>query len=436
MLNKAFRTQNIDTLFGFRNVIRDIQHKLTQLQREQTSSHMSVYRVQLMSFDEVNRLRNSVGELVSMNSFLSTSPDRRIADFLLDSTGSDNTMAHVIFNIEVDPRVINAKPFADISSHSQFPNEKEVLFMAGCVFRLVDIGQEENRVHLIHLILASDDDHNLKELLASKKAKLGTSTNLFTLGVLLTEMGQLHSAEKYLIQHMKENSDENVSVHAADYYKELGNICFDRGEYELSLSICNKALVTGERTLQPTDPRIGHAHFGMGLAYWTMNDFERALASLNTALNIYKQSYGENHERVALSLNYIGNVYREEKRYDEALYSYQRALTIQKNVLPANHYCIGMSHYDIGLVHARIGEFSLAARCLETAIFIGSQSLPLDNRKYIKAYKKINFEEWADRQQALACNETILSILSKSHAPIHSDFIEMIKRTVEFLRSR
>ncbi|CAM4852394.1 unnamed protein product, partial [Rotaria magnacalcarata] len=70
LLNKALRVQNIDLLFLFRFFIRDIE---VQLKQYQCSSLVRVYRGQLMSTDELDQLKMSLGEYISVNSFFSLS---------------------------------------------------------------------------------------------------------------------------------------------------------------------------------------------------------------------------------------------------------------------------------------------------------------------------------------------------------------------------
>ncbi|CAF5167788.1 unnamed protein product, partial [Rotaria magnacalcarata] len=76
LLNKALRVQNIDLLFLFRFFIRDIE---VQLKQYRCSSLVRVYRGQLMSTDELDQLKMSLGEYISVNSFFSTSLNRQQA---------------------------------------------------------------------------------------------------------------------------------------------------------------------------------------------------------------------------------------------------------------------------------------------------------------------------------------------------------------------
>ncbi|CAF1196208.1 unnamed protein product [Adineta ricciae] len=62
--NKVLRMQNIDVLFLLRFVINDIYQ---QLKQHQCQSAVRVHRGQVMSTDELEILRRSIGELISIN---------------------------------------------------------------------------------------------------------------------------------------------------------------------------------------------------------------------------------------------------------------------------------------------------------------------------------------------------------------------------------
>ncbi len=76
LLNKSLRTQNIELLYLFGFYIRDLEK---ELKINQCLSPIHVYRAQLMSKDEIEILKNSIGDFISINSFLSTSLNRNLA---------------------------------------------------------------------------------------------------------------------------------------------------------------------------------------------------------------------------------------------------------------------------------------------------------------------------------------------------------------------
>ena len=81
ILNKSLRTQNIDDIDPFDSFIRDLNKQLSEQHKifvkQQTTQFIKVYRGQFISKDEINRLKAGIGQLISMNSFLSTSTNRK-----------------------------------------------------------------------------------------------------------------------------------------------------------------------------------------------------------------------------------------------------------------------------------------------------------------------------------------------------------------------
>ncbi|CAF1321851.1 unnamed protein product [Adineta ricciae] len=112
LLNKALRVQNIDLLFLFRFFIRDIERELNQ---HRCLTSLLLYRGQLMSNKELQVLKDSIGQLISMNSFLSTSINRSLATFYLGESTVNDDLQKVLFEIDADCTRQGVKPFANIS---------------------------------------------------------------------------------------------------------------------------------------------------------------------------------------------------------------------------------------------------------------------------------------------------------------------------------
>ena len=94
-----------------------------------------VYHGQIISNIELQTIRENVGELVSLNSFTSTTITNLEQKFLVQIKNTFEG-GRVLSHIKVNRNITNLKPFADISLLSQFIDEKEVLFMARSVFKI------------------------------------------------------------------------------------------------------------------------------------------------------------------------------------------------------------------------------------------------------------------------------------------------------------
>ncbi len=108
-----------------------------------------------------------------------------------------------MFVIDADPSKANDLiPFANISSKSYFPEEQEILFMAGSIFRILDIRFDENeKINLIAMKFC-DMDVRVKELLVHRMKRLGDDNSLITLGHIMEEMGRFDLAETYYHQSL------------------------------------------------------------------------------------------------------------------------------------------------------------------------------------------------------------------------------------------
>ncbi|CAF1181927.1 unnamed protein product [Adineta steineri] len=251
-LNAALRTQNIHMIFLFRAYIYDIHR---QLQKYQSKRPLRVYRCQLMSNDELNSLKQNIGQFISINSFFSTSDEHSTALFLLGDITTQIDLERVLFEIDADPKMVDTKPFADISKYSYFPDESEILFMIGSIFRLNSINRNDDQIWIIKMTLCNNDEHDLKQVLMHMKQQIeNKEINLRTLGNVLWEMGKFNLAEKYFTRSLKQlplNDPLHMSL-----YEDLGKLASQRGDYDMSMKWRQKLLTFKEKNPLATNISI------------------------------------------------------------------------------------------------------------------------------------------------------------------------------------
>jgi tetratricopeptide (TPR) repeat protein len=256
-LNAALRTQDIHLIFLFRGYISDIQR---HLKNDQAKYFLKVYRSQMVSSDELKSLEKCCGQCISINSFFSTSTKYEQALSFLDIPDDADNLAPVLFEIHADPKMVTTKPFADISSYSKFPDESEILFMLGSIFRLNSVKYNKNdKIWIIHMTLCSDNELDLKQVLTSMKKQLGTGeTNLQTLSKLLGEMGQPNLAGKYLIRLLEQLSPDDPS--RGDLYEVLGKLASQAGNLDESMEWRQKALEFKSQNQSTSISNINETH--------------------------------------------------------------------------------------------------------------------------------------------------------------------------------
>ncbi|CAF3594693.1 unnamed protein product [Rotaria sp. Silwood1] len=317
LMNKALRMQNIDLLFLFRFFIRDLEQ---QLEQYRCTSRIRLYRGQLMSNDELQVLKDSIGQLISVNSFLSTSLDQQQALQFLGGSSTSDGVERVLFKIVADPRLEGIKPFANISSFSYFSQEEEVLIMLGSIFRLVDIHQDVEQVWIIEMRLCSNHDNDLKLVVDQLKKNHGegdAETSLLSLGFILLDMGKYDSAEKYFFRFLNEQSNDYQGI-ARCYYA------------------------------------LGVLHNSIAEVHRGLRNYDEALKYATLALEIFQKSMPLKHYQTAWTFEIMGNIYEDRKELFEALDYYRKAANIYCEALPATHYYVVSNKQSIDRVSSQI----------------------------------------------------------------------------------
>ncbi|CAF1531472.1 unnamed protein product, partial [Didymodactylos carnosus] len=238
-LNSALRAQDIHLIFLFRTIISDIYR---QLQSYQAKQSLRVYRSQMISSDELQHLTQCCDQFISVNSFFSTSTDKnQVLAFLEIPEGVEN-LEPVLFEIDADPKMVTTKPFADISTDSEFSDESEVLFMIGSIFRLKSVNRNSNsKVWTIQISLCSEHQHDLEEVLMHIKQQTGSGeTNLHTLGKILWEMGKFDLAEQYFTRLLKELQPDDPLL--GNLNEDLAKLASQTGDYDKSVNWRKKAI--------------------------------------------------------------------------------------------------------------------------------------------------------------------------------------------------
>lgn len=430
-LNKALRSQDIELLYLFRFFIRDLG---LELEKHKCSSSVHVYRAQKMAKDEVEKLQQSLGEYISMNSFLSTSIHSDSARSFLSS--DDSNFEKVLFKIDANPHVKHSKPFVYTPPFSFYPNEEEILFMCGSIFRINEVKRDKDSIWNIRLVLCSTDDEQLQSLFQHMKNELGDGqTNLLQFGHVLRDMGKLNDAEKYYRCYLKQLSDDHVD--RALCYHALGKIASAKGDFKSSLKWFNKSLEMNKQFLAPTDPNLGCDYNSIATIYFQTGDDQNALESYEKALHIWKQAYGRNHICIAACLNNMGVIHQKQENYSKALKCYEKALKIRQEKLPENHIDLGESYNNIGSVNYYLDQYEDALEHYNLALKIKLDCLPPEHSSIAMTLENIGsvYEEKDDFQQALVYFKKASKIFHHSLPSDHPNVIK-IDRSIERISSK
>jgi hypothetical protein len=167
---------------------------VSKLHSEQFPDNLpaTVFRGQFMTNLEFNSVKDNVGRFMSINTFFSTTIDRHIAKIFsgFDAHPDPNILS-VLFEIEVDvTRSTIKRPFASISHLSKFPDESEIVFSVGSMFRIERV-QDRRTVEgywYVQLKLV-EDDSDTNELRNELEKEYCDEGDLCSLGKALRAMG-------------------------------------------------------------------------------------------------------------------------------------------------------------------------------------------------------------------------------------------------------
>ncbi|UJR32954.1 hypothetical protein I4U23_020417 [Adineta vaga] len=419
ILNKAIRIQNIELLLLFRWFIRDI---VEQLKSNKFLNGQRVYRAQLMSKNEVDLLKNSSGEFLSMNIFLSANSNREQTRSSLVSLTIEDNIEKVFFEINLSHQTDSVNLVVSSSS------KEEMLFRIGSIFRLINIERDNDGIWNIHLMLYSSKQHPFESTIQQKKTDLNIiETNVLSIGFLLEDMGKFQSAERYyhhLVDQLpKDHEDLSRCYHA------LGEIIQKKDDYDLCLIWYNKALQLDIQMLKSNESDTAMSYNSIAVVYSKKRDYKLALKFYNKALDIWKKILGEDHPDIAMCWNNIGIIHQEEKQYTDALECYHKAWNIRQKHCTTEHIGLGQSLACIGNVHYQLKHYDLALEHYNSSMEIFKKFLPSCYSDVAMIYRNIGFiyQNKGDYQQALIHIKKAATIYRQLFPSTHSDVMQIEK---------
>ncbi|CAF3766961.1 unnamed protein product [Rotaria sp. Silwood1] len=383
-LNESLRLKKVELLIEFSWFISDLYKQLNQESVSQKANATdepiaTVYRGQLISRKEFERIQNSVGSFLSVNSFFSTTEDRNVASFFAGNVYSAEVdLISLLFEIKTDRRVKNLKPYANISHYTLFPAEKEILFMLGTVFRIVSLkfNNEDNNL-VLSLEICSEDDRDYQQMFEHEKHELvGENPTYYNLAELMYRVGDYDRSEKYFNEYLK--MPINV-IDTIQGYTGLSKVYGQKHNEELRKQFINKsneiiknqyAAIKDSNDLNELDKLLNdtllneeessdiHMMKALVNVQNKRNDF--AILNYQKVLSIQKRQLPEDHPDIARTLFVLGHSYVSLKQFEQAEKFMQEALQIRRKSLSGNHRDLAMTYSSLGSLYKIIMKNELA----------------------------------------------------------------------------
>ena len=417
MLNRGLRLMDTEIIMKTGFFIRHLQKHMDKVHREQQAQHpitdeFTVFRGQGLPHEYFDKMKKSEGGLMAFNNFLSTSRSREISISFAQQSNSD--LIDVLFVMTINLRVCEQAgiSFVDVTDEGYFKGEeREILFATHSIFRILRMNEikdsKRNPMWEVHLTLVGENDPEMGELTRHVREEMGSSIGWDRLGRILWKIGQPEKAEEvYQVLLDKVSSD----TERGDYLLMLGLVYYDMGEYSKALSSHERSLEIYKVTLPPNHPDLAKSYNNIAAVYDKMGEYSKALSYYEQPLEIMKVALPPNPPLLASSYNNIGNVYMNMGEYSKAFSSYEQSLEIYKVALPPNHPDLATSYNNIGLVYKKMGEYSKALSYYERSLKIGKVALPPNHPDLANSYNNFGMVYYDMDEYSKA-----LSYLQKAH---------------------
>ena len=201
LVGRAFRSEDFEHIFKFRRYIIDLHWELDKLIKEQEilQETIRLYRGKKLCTTILQQLRDNAGALISMNGFLSTTHNRQTALEVFAGAGqSINDRESVLFEFCIDEAI--SETYARISWLSQYPEEEEVLFTIGSIWRINSVKKENDQYWIVTLSSCSDVYFKMIQFFE----EVTDDSTFLMLGDVLRELGQHTKAEKFYYKMLDE----------------------------------------------------------------------------------------------------------------------------------------------------------------------------------------------------------------------------------------
>ncbi|CAF1469972.1 unnamed protein product, partial [Rotaria sordida] len=329
LVNKALRTLNIDIIFKFRFLIIDLYQQLKQRHIDYIKSLSTidpnkivhtVYRCQHIGIHELEKLKDSIGNIICPNSFFSTTEDCLMAQLFV--AGSSNSEC-VLFQIDIPDsyyqNAIDASnytcPFSKLENLSQFQSESEVIFSLGALFRIESI--EKYNMWFVCLKFEEDNNELGQDFYLAEKLENGTY-----------DWQNRCSVEDRILLLMEKFPPSSRNI--INIYIKYGVFADVDG---LTTATTLNTYRKGFELLMKCLPNYRYVltvamQLTIGLLYCNRGERILAIQFGEEALHVAETYLHFDHECSLICYNYLAVIHQIEDQYTESLSIYEKMLSI------------------------------------------------------------------------------------------------------------
>ena len=232
ILSRALLNEDFHRIFLFHSFLTQLH---SQLQQNQPTSPIIIYRSQIISNNEMKLLKNNINQFISLNSSFFGVADRTKALDTLNTVSPSGDMQHVLFEIDADSTIAGMKPFAHIGLSA-------ILIMTAPIFHLKSITTDAaKQISIVKMSLCTDADYqSFYRSISVEMNQTGDQSTLRTLARIFWKMNRIDLATFYYKRFIKQLPANDPLLRVI--YDDLGLMYLDQKEYEKSVQWFRKSV--------------------------------------------------------------------------------------------------------------------------------------------------------------------------------------------------
>lgn len=154
---------------------------------------------------------------------------------------------------------------------------------------------------------------------------------------------------------------------------------YRQGKYQEAAEVAERALNVAQETFGPDHQKVAISLNNLATLYRILGKYPEAERLYQRALLIKEKAFGLNHPEVATTLNNLAGLYKAQGKYSKAEPLYQRALKIREKTLSTDHPDLGQSLNNLALLYKIQGRYAKAEPLYKRALAIWEKVLYPDD---------------------------------------------------------
>ncbi|MGY6552995.1 MAG: tetratricopeptide repeat protein [Wenzhouxiangella sp.] len=217
-------------------------------------------------------------------------------------------------------------------------------------------------------------------------------------------------------------TDPHDALAVAAGLNNLGLAVFSLGRMAEAEALLETALAL-RQSIAPTAAETAASYNNLAVVLAAQDRRDEAEPKYRRALEIRRQTLGENHATTTYSLTNLATLHAQLGRWAEAEAGYREALSLRRSIFGDGHPAVASVLYQIGWLQAQRGEYLAASEHLEQALGIREQVLGRDHPStavVLNAAAGVA-RELGDIERAKAWLERALAIYRETYGQSHHD---------------